>query len=294
MINEKNIFEKGMLISLQAGSYAGRKKMSKDQMKDLPTEIVRGVHDMFDKEFKELLQTINKLDREARYYVKDQSVPFPIDGIYFIGSTRIEAIIEELEKRKKERKDLINEAVKNYENAILIFKEKYPDYYELAKSRYPSKERFSERFYFKYQFIKISAPDEKSKFISPEMYKEEMKKFRGTIEEMKKEVLATIYQVLLETTARLKTQCTDGKPNQRTLNTLSSFLQQIDDVYSDFIDREDMKKMIDKVKKNLVGVTAEDLRDSETFKIKFGKEIGAIAKEIKALPDIPLKRAIDF
>ena len=45
---------------------------------------------------------------------------------------------------------------------------------------------------------------------------------------------------------------------------------------------------------NVLGIDAESLRNSESAKQKFGKEIAAIAKEIKALPDIPLKRAIDF
>ena len=42
MINESNLMEKGMLINLKIGGYAGRKKLDKDQMKDLPQEIVRG------------------------------------------------------------------------------------------------------------------------------------------------------------------------------------------------------------------------------------------------------------
>jgi hypothetical protein len=294
MINENNIFDQGMLIHLKMGGYEGRMKLSVDQLKDLPQEIVRGVHDLFDKSFKDLLREIGSFDNETRWEVKRRSVPFPIDGVYFITSGYIEKIIELLEQRKIGRRELIAKAVENYDVAIQIFSEKYPDYFERAKHKYLTKDRFQQRFYFQYQFIKITAPDKNGKFITPEMYKLEMKKFKDTINEMKQEVLGTIYQSLLEVTGRLKKQCTDGKPNQRTFNSLNAFLAQIDDVYSDFIDRDDMKEAIKKIKAQVLGIDANDLRSSEDLKAKFGKEIAALGAEIKALPDIPLKRAIDF
>jgi len=293
MITEKNIFEHGMLISLNAGGYEGRKKLTKEQLAGLPTEIVRGVFDIFDKEFKSSLKEIDALTGEAREHIKRISVPFPIDGVYFLLSVNIAKAIEYLDGVKESRSVKVSGVLDQYEMAKEAFKTKYPDYYKIAQKSYPSKEKLAEKFYFRYQFIKISAPD-KNTLISPEQYKIEMAKFKETIEEMKKEVLATIYQTLLETTTRLKKQCTEGKPNQRTLNTLNTFLQQVDEVYGEFVDRKEMKDAIKKIKASVLGITAENLRDSESTKEKFAKEIAAVAREIQALPDIPLKRAIDF
>ena len=293
MIDEKNIFDKGMLIAIHSGSFQGRKKLSQDQLKDLPTEIVRGVFDMFEKDFKDSLKKIKSMATRARNKVKDMSIPFPIDSVYFLPSMKIKTAIEELDTVWNEREKLIDDTLLGYDKAIQAFRVKYPEFYEKAKNSYPSKGRIRQRFYFKYQFIKVAPPD-KNSLISSEQYKEEYSKFKDSISEMKGEVLAIIYSSLLESTTRLKEQCTGGKPNQRTLNTLNDFLKQVDEVYSDFIDREDMKNTIDKIKKNVLGVTADDLRDSKGFKKKFANEIGVIAKEIKALPDIPLKRSIMF
>lgn len=294
MITDKNIFERGMLIHLKMGGYDGRMKLSDEQLKDLPKEIVRGVHDIFDANFKDMLKEIGSFDQETRWCVKRKSIPFAIDGVYFINSKTIPEIIEVLDKRKEERKALIDKAVDNYDMAIVNFQNMYPEYFEHAKRKYLSKKDFAGRFYYTYQFIKIAAPDKESSFISPEMYKDEMTKFKSMVDEMKQEVLSTIYQTLIETTKRLKKQCTDGKPNQRTLNTLNTFLKQIDDVYSDFIDRDDMKKTIDKIKVQVMGIDAKDLRTSEELKKSFVKEITNIGNEIKAISDIPLKRAIEF
>lgn len=294
MITDKNIFEQGMLIHLKMGGYDGRMQLSEEQMKGLPTEIVRGVHDIFDKNFKDMLKEIGSFDQETRWRVKRRAVPFAIDGVYFINSKIIPEIIETLDKRKEERKELIKKAVDNYDAAIEAFKSKYPEYFEHAKGKYLTKENFAGRFYYTYQFIKIAAPDKESSFVSPEMYKGEMMKFKSMVDDMKQEVLSTIYQTLLEMTGRLKKQCTDGKPSQRTFNTLNAFLNQIDDVYSDFIDRDDMKKAIKKIKAQVLGIDAEDLRTSDDLKNKFAKEIADLANEIKIMPDIPLKRAIEF
>lgn len=293
-ITAENIFEQGMLIHLSLGGYHGRVQLSEEQLKDLPKEIVRGVHDMFDIDFKSLLKDVFSQENEIRRWIKALSIPFPIDGVYFIPSKSIEFVIKNLEDMRIARKDLIQKTVDVYDASIKIFSEKYPDFYRHALNKYISKDQFADRFYFSYQFIKVQAPDKNSKFISPEMYKLEMQKFKESIEDMKKEVLSVIYTELIQLTKRLKTQCSDGKPNQRTFDSLNTFLSKIDNVYSDFIDRKDMKEVIEKIRKEVLGIDAVSLRDSENFKKKFGKEIASLAKEIKALPDIRLKRSIEF
>lgn len=292
-INENNIYEKGVLIAIHIGSYAGRKKLDKEQMKELPTEIVRGVHDLFDKDFKEMIKNIWSFDNEARGAVKNMSIQFPLDGVYFLKSEKIEAAINLLEEAKEKRKILINEAVEAYDDAIKTFAEKYPDFYQKARNHYISREDFASRFHFDYQLLKIAPPEENS-VLTPEMYKREMAKFKQNIDEMKNEVLATITQTLLETTERLKSQCDDGKPNQRTFNNLNKFLKRIDDVYSDFIDRDDLKSAIANVRASILGVDANSLRSQEDFKKEFKTSISAAADCIKALPDVKLKRSIEF
>jgi hypothetical protein len=293
-INENNIYQKGMLIRVVMGGYSGRKRLDSDQLQDLPKEIVRGVHDLFGKEFKEMLRQIDRHGSEARHDVTDYSISFPIEGVYFVPSNKIGSIIEKLEKRKEERAELVKTIVENYEEAIKNFQEKYPEFYRRAKHKYLTKEQLASRFYFKYQFVKIQPPSGDDIEISPEMYKAEMNKFRDTINEMKQEVLSTIYEELLSATERIKNQCTEGKPNQRTLNNLNIYLDRIKEVYSDFIDRADIKEAIKKIKAQVLGVNADALRDSEELKKKFGEEVGKLAREIKALPDIPLKRALEL
>lgn len=293
MITEQNIFEKGILISLQTGRFEGISKLAKDQLKDLPIEIVRGHHDLFKKAFKDKLNGISAFDSRARDEVKRQAVPFPIEGLYFIKMDRVSTILEYLENCENGRKVLVAEILESYQDAIQEFANDYPEYYKRSKSKYPSISRLEERYFFKFQFVKVGAPDENS-VISADQYKKELFKFKDTIAKMKKDVVATIYQELLERTATLKKQCADGKPNQLTFNALGEFLKKVDDLYSDFIDRDDMKEAILKIKAQLLGVTADGLRDNTRSREDFRKSISDMAAEIKALPNIKLNRAIEF
>ena len=293
-ITSENIFEKGMLINLSMGGFDGRVKLSKEQLKDFPTEIVRGVHDIFESEFKKLIKEIGRHDGFTRQEIKYMSIPFPIDGIYFIMSKQIEKAIEFLKKREIERIELIQNTIDNYDNAIIKFSEQYPEYYLHAKGKYPSKERLRERFYFKYQLFAITTPEKTLGEVSSDLYTEELDKFRKDVSTMKQEVVNIIYTELCDRIKMLQKQCSDGKPSQKTFNKMTRVLGQIDEIYSDFIDRQDIKDVVEKVKRLVSGVTADNLRDSESFKNEFKTSMAKTFEEIKNLPDTELTRSLEF
>ena len=293
-ITEANIFETGMLIVLRAGQYAGRRKLDEEQMKGLPTEIVRGVQDMFDAKFKELLAESSAIVMRARGFIANVSIPFPIGNVYFIRNTNIQMVIDFMDERIKERQELVENIVDNYLDAIKRFKAKYPEYYKASKGKYPSLDELKDKFYMTYQFFQITAPDKNNKLISPEQYKAENMKFKNAIVQMKEEVLATIYETLLNTTAKLKAQCDDSKINQTTIDSINRFLLKIDTAYADFIDRKDMKKAIAAIRKEMTGISADSLRSSDSIKEDFVKELQTTINDLKVLPDIPLKRAIQI
>ncbi len=293
-ITSENIFEKGLLINLKMGAYQGRKKLSQEQLKGLPTEIVRGVYDIFEEEFKKLLQEIYSHDMETRGRVKDMSVPFPIDGVYFLLSKAVMKATEFLKKRKIERDELIAIAANNYEDAIEKFAEKYPEYYREARAKYPSQNGFMDKYHFSYQLFTIAKPNENLEFVSSDAYKDEIVKFKNDVETMKREVIGIIYSELLGKVQQLKKQCTDGKPSQRTLNNLDKFFMKIDEVYSDFIDRKDIKETISLIKAQITGVDAKGLRESSDFKKEFKEGMAKALESIKNLPDIELTRSLEF
>ena len=291
-INYENIFETGMLINLKMGNWAARNKLPEEDLKDLPKEIVRGVFDLIDD--KEMLDEITSRQAKLRGTVKGMTVPFPIDGVYFVLGKDIEAVTNIIKSEKEEILGLAKKFSENYEKIVENYSIKYPKFYQIARGKYPSKETVKDRFYVEFRMFQVNVPNKKLSFISPELYKEEMKKFKNEIEEMKKEVVNIIYTELLERVVTLSRQCDDGKPSQRTLNNLGELFEKVENLYADFIERQDIADMVMRVKKMVSGVDAKELRTDEKFKDDFGKRMKKVAAELKALPDTELKRSIEF
>lgn len=286
-INSENIFTNGALIQIRTSIYIGRKKMSFDQMEGLPTEIVRGVHDLFEKGFKEKLEAVRSYDLDTRRHIDRPaySVPFPINGVYFVPNNKIDEVYAYLDSRKQGREELIQDVLDNYEAAINSFADKYPDYYARARYKYPTVSQLRSKYNYSYGtfFISPVAANKRSK-----------EEFDQTIKEMRQDVINTIYSELIDRTNTLKRQSSEGKMNQRTFNNLSKFLEEINSVYSQFVDRDDLKNMIAKVKAETLGITAEDLRDNNSQREKFHKAMTKLTNEIQALPDVEMKRSLDF
>lgn len=296
-INEKTLFENGMLVNINLGSWQARNKLKKEDLEGFTEEekkLVRGVFDLLAD--KSLLDDIVTFDNKIRNHIKSVTIPFPIDGIYFVLGNKIEYLLKYIEEKKIERMELVNKFVEEYENLIQDFKANFPKFYDraVAKGKYPSKQDLINRYYFKFNFFQISIPDKKLEFISPALYKEEMSKFKDQIEMMKKEVVNIIYTELLELVNRLKNQSTSGKPSQRTLNTLNSFMERIDETYSDFLERKDMRSIIEKIRKIAGNISADDLRNDDKFRSEFGGKMKTLLKDISSLPDVEAKRAIEL
>lgn len=298
-ITAENIFEKGILINLKISAFTGRAKLSSKQIeeKDLPSDIIRGVVDLYAGEMRRLLKQIEEHDNKTRNLVWAMSIPFPIDGIYFVSAKNLNILSEKLKIRQEEREVLIEEAASYIEQGIKEYAEKFPDYYKenLKKGKYLNKERFKSKFKFRFNYFQISIPDEKNtNFITSEIFNEEMIKFKNEIGEMKKEVVNIIHSELLTKANRLLEQSTNTKPNQKTLNTLNDFFEKISDVYSDFLDRKDLLDIIEKFKNTVSNVTADDIRTDEAFKKNFATKIKDVVNTLSIMPDVKLQRAIEF
>lgn len=295
-ITDKNIFEKGMCISINTGLYRASYRLPKEKFKDLPKKeqnLVRGTFDSLLKDEKKKIDEIISYDNHTRNKIKEQTVPFPIAGVYFVTQNKIDWVLEYIENRTgDERKQLIQEAASVYKSGIKKFKKEVPSLYEIIKDKYPSKQEFIRRFYFNFQFFQVNAPNKNLDFISPELYKQEIEKIRSTVEQVKKEVCNIIYTELLEMAKKIENRLENGKPNQKTINRVEKFAEKIEEIYSDFVTRKDINKIIKDFKNLTNGIEAKELRNNENLSKEFKKDIGKISSNIENLKNVELTRAI--
>lgn len=295
-ITEKNIFEKGMCISINTGLYRASHRLPKEKFKDLPEEeqkLVRGTFDSLLKEEKKKVEAIIKYDNSTRNTVKSETVPFPIKGVYFVTQNKIDWVLDYVKQRTgEEREELIKEAAKSYKNGIKRFKKEVPALYELVAGKYPSKREFIDRFYFNFQLFQINAPNKELDFISPELYKQEVAKIKSTVEQVKQEVCNIIYTEMLEMAKKIENRVDIDKPNQKTINRVEKFAEKIEEIYSDFITRKDIKKIIKDFRSITDGIESKELKNNNELKREFKKDIKKMASEIESLKNVELTRAI--
>ena len=284
MINAREVYKNGKCVHMYATGYQGYKKISSSDIeaKNMPSEIVHASNSLFEKSFKEKLLAITNFDNRVRAILDspEYSVPFPIRGVYFVPQEKLSALRNLIEEKKVLRNAMIAEMLEGYEDAKISFARRFPEYYAKAQTKYPTLQGLRNKFTFGINEYEINPSSKEA--------------FDKIITDMKQEVANTIYTVLSEMTGRLKRQSKNDKLNQRTFNNLQKFLDEIKEVYANFIDREDLLKVIANVRKEVLGITADGLRENNSQKNKFHKAITSLTKEIKALPDVELKRAIDF
>ena len=295
-VNADNLFHQGICVSLSHGFYQASYRLPKEKFESLPVEeqeMVRGTFDGLLKKDKKLIKEIISYDNKTLNTVKGNTIFFPIRGVVFVTANKVDWLNEYIEKRTgEERQELIQKAADNYESAIKAFEEKIPTLYEIIKDKYPSKERFINRFYFRFNIFQVSIPDDSMEFVSDSMKRSAIEKMKSTVNDMKRNICNTIYTEVLEATKKIEDRASNGKSNQATFNKLQKIFETVENVYGEFVDRKDIKEMIEKVKVSVDGVNAKELRDNDSFRKDFGKEIKAVVKEVESLPNVELTRAL--
>jgi hypothetical protein len=140
----------------------------------------------------------------------------------------------------------------------------------------------------------VETPDEDMKTLTPEMIKEERSKTREAIQEMKDATIALVGETLLKRISSLQKQCVDNKIHAKTINSLNSYIDRVENVFDDFMDNDKLKEMTTSLKSLINEREIGDFKDDRKFQKKVKKEIDQLAKEIEVIPEVKRKRAIRF
>jgi hypothetical protein len=280
----------GMLCQLDIGRWGANKRLKKDKFgKDLPTEIIRGVQDLL--EDKSLLDDQLSIKRSALGFLRRNSMPFPIDGIFWVPKHKIALLDEEFTKLKEEYEAGTNKIIRNLSKLKKDFERKYPDFYD--ESNYPSPSQLRKKYRFHWQFFQFDLPDKKAGILSPEMYKREKEKFDAMAKEMNDMTLNIIGNALLKKIERLQAQCEGDKINAGTVSSLERFMRKWEDLWQDNVDSEKFQGIMKSLRIQMARTSADRLKSNEDFRNKAAKKFDQITKQIKKVPDFKLKRKLD-
>lgn len=284
------LLHEGVLCQLKMGRWDARVRLPKSKFgKELPTEIVRGMQDVI--EDRTLLKDLATIRRSAKGLLQRSSLPFPVDGVFWVPKEKVPELDDAFKAFKKERRARLNKLLKNIDKMKSNFKKKYPDFYE--EKYYPDKAKLESKFYFHWNFFQMTIPDVKAGVLSPEMVKKETAKLRGMVKQMEEMTVNLVGNMLFARVQKLAKQCDNEKVNAGTVSSIDRFIQRWDDLWRDRVDQKQMKMVMSRLKKEMKSATAERLKDNDDFRTKMQGNLESIMDKIKAVPDFKLKRKLD-
>lgn len=286
-----NVLSKGVLVSVSIRCWGASARLDLSEFgSDIPKEIVRGMYDLI--EDKSLLKAIEGIRGDVKRFLYRNSIPFPVNGLVFVSRSAITKIDGYCKAKKTEFDELVDEFVGRYSGYVGTFEEKYPNLYEAKK--YPSVAMLKGKFSFTWAFRHFTVPDKEISVLSPELYEEEVSKFKAEIREMSDIAISTLGNTFIKKIEKLKEQCRDGHINKATVDGVNKFLEKFSDLWNDVVDHDELKGMIEKCKDYLEGVDADVIKADDNFRHLLGTKIEEITDEYMSSKDTRLTRRLDL
>jgi hypothetical protein len=283
--------EEGVLCSLKMGRWAASVRMPKSKLgKSVPKEIVRAMQDLISD--RTLLKDLATIRRSAKGLLLRSSIPFPVNGVFFVPKDQINNLDESFTSFMAEKEIRLEKLISNYKRLKKQFKKKYPDYY--SEKYYPTEARLRRKFYFSWQFFQFTLPDEGAKVLSPAIYKKEQEKFQQMVGLMEEMTISLVGNMLHRRLDKLAKQCDSGKINAGTVHSVDRFLSRWDDLWRGHVDDKKMRMIMNQLKRQMKEASAERLKNNDEFRGEVGDKIGSLMSKLQKLPNFELKRKLDI
>lgn len=279
--NEKeiDIFKLGSLLQFETKSWqAGKKISDKSKLKLSEDEAnwINANKRLIDKKH---LRGINKIIAHARSTVTFYSLPFPINGIHFIPSEKIEEVMNRLMEIQMQLDDQVS-----------LFVAEYEDYIKEAEQNlggnlfniydYPSKEELKNRFKINFRFFEFVTPSN----LSEEVKEEETRKYKEMIAEARQNSIMALKQGFKEIIDNLVTKLSeklegeDKRIQTRSLEKINEFFEIFK--YKNIFKDEELEAQIIEAKKIIDGVDSGALKDDNALMEKIGEGLSIVNDEL--------------
>ena len=292
-IDQVNVFSKGVLVYIDIRVPGMYSKLPEEHLSGISEEMRKLIRATYDKlEDKSLIHAMNSLRGRAKSYVNGISIPFPVYGLSFIRKQDIQECHIRLNSIEQQIKEAFEDFCEVYPDLEKQFSQDHPELYDPAK--YPTVAYLKSHFRCKHSFRQFTVPDQEMSLLSPEIYQEEMQKFKDEMQEVKDMTLDVCKKEMVKKIDSLKKQCADDTINTATVNAVNDFLEKFDNLYSDFIDEKQIKKLISDVKEYMSGTEADYLRADDSFRKLVGDKMSEVSNSLQAIPDKKAKRRIEL
>jgi hypothetical protein len=287
---DSSIFQQGCLVQLKIYGPGFTGKLSDELLADshLPVEITRAMQDRLDRS---ILKERLTLKSQVKTFIENNSIVHPIPGLTFVPKAKIQMVDNKLKEFRDQDENVIDRFLIEYPRLQREFEQQYPKYYD--PGHYPPAAKLRQKFEFAWRFFQLSIP-ENSGILTPEIYEAEKEKFQKEMEQWRRMILSEVGNSFMIRLDSLIQQEAKGTMNAGAMNAVNNFLEKFDNLWDGFVFSEEMRKLVGDLKQYAGTVERDRIKDNPVMQ----KDIAAKAKELserlQSVPDVNLKRAIDF
>ena len=263
--NTQDVFTKGCLVILNISQYSGRMTIPKVLMKEkMNTDKVGGHKKVLPKK---ALKDIQSFSSSTRTWLKDVSLPFPVNAAVFVPFEMVEYIDNVLKRNQIE-----------FDRMVDVLSENYQDYIEQVRPELEQADLFNgndyptnikSKFSFSWRFVTLNTPGESS-VLSPEFIKKEQAKFQDTLNDAKDTALQAIRQQFYDIVTHAVEKLT-VKDGEKKKVFKSSTIDKFSEFFKTFSKRncfgdDELKSVVDNAREIMDGVSAKDLRNDDEYR----------------------------
>jgi len=296
--SEERAFSDGVLVYLEIRQWGATAQLDNSKLAELGLsdrellDQIRAVRSILTPEGQDLLNQYRTVKNEAKGWLYRNSIPFPVNGFVFLPKSMIERADAYLKQRAEEAQMIVDTIVPAIKKMESDYAAKFPQLYDAAC--YPTEAQLRRMFTFRWSFRVFAPPAEELRVLPPEIYREEVQRFKQDINSMREMTLNAVGNALLGRIKNLSEQCENDTVKTQTVNSIKSFLEKFDELFSGFVQQDKLNKLISDVKEYMDGTDASMLSADDEFRSVVGAKMKEVVSEIKTVPGLQLKRGFEL
>jgi hypothetical protein len=284
---------RGLLFVLETHAWGNQKKIPIEKL-DKNTKLYDWVRANKSLISKTALEGIQYCLTRARNTVKTYALTNISNGVFFVPANYIEVLSEKIDSIIVDLQELVTELENNFYK-----------YKKLAQKELESEELFDEadypedigsKFGLSYRIISMGVPGE-LKALSPDLYRQEVQKYKDTMEDIRQESILFLRESFLKTittivnTLRGQNSGEKRRLKQSTLEKIDIFFSELKNknIFQDGV----LQTLVENAREVMVDIDAKDLKKSDDLR----KEVETKMDEVKEILEGSIesfKRKITF
>lgn len=281
-----NIFAKGTLVKLDTSCWTGRAKIPShvlldgSQHADVDPGRVGAHKRLVDGK---ALNAVEKIRGEARTWLYDRSLPFPLDGVVFVPTPQIPAVDEALQGFADRYHAAADEFAEDFASLREAARASLGSLYD--ETDYPADVR--DRFSFAWRFLTLAPPGE-SQLLDPAMVAREQEKFARLMTEATEQATTALRVRFAQSVDHMVDRLTGERDGGKTKIFRDSLVGNLREFIGSFKalnvnDDGALEALIDRAKCAIDGVDAKDLRSDDSLRAHVASQMATVQEALDGM-----------